>query len=102
MKIINFEKKKIIPLTNESQKSHEKTNFCQTCKKCLSNKHINDKNYFKVTDHCHYTGKHRGIAHSTCNLKCSIPKEVYVVFHDGSNYRQQKSLNESLMSRRKY
>ena len=50
MKIINFEKKKIIPLTNESQKSHEKANFCYICIKRLSNKHINDKNYFKVTD----------------------------------------------------
>ena len=33
----------------------------------------NDKNAFKiynkVRDHCHYTGKYRGAAHSICNLR---------------------------------
>ena len=44
------------------------------------------KNYCRVEDHCHYTGKHRGAAHSICNLKYSIPKDMPVVFHNGSNY----------------
>ena len=26
-------------------------------------------NYRKVRDHCYYTGKYRGAAHGTCNLK---------------------------------
>ena len=34
----------------------------------------------KVRDHCHYTGKYRGAAHSICNLKYQTPKEVPVVF----------------------
>ena len=38
----------------------------------------------KVRDHCHYTGKYRGAAHSTCNLSYKIPKEIPVVFHNGS------------------
>ena len=25
-------------------------------------------NYIKVRDHCHYTGKYRGVAHKICNL----------------------------------
>ena len=34
----------------------------------------------------HYTGKYRGTAHRICNLKHSIPKEIAVLFHNGSNY----------------
>ena len=32
------------------------------------------KKYFKIKDHCHYTGKCRGAAHGICNLRCKIPK----------------------------
>ena len=45
-----------------------------------------DKNYRKVKDHFHFTGKYRGATHSICNLKCSMPKEILVVFDNGSNY----------------
>ena len=38
----------------------------------------------KVRDHCHYTGKYRGAAHSICNLRYKIPREIPVVFHNGS------------------
>ena len=40
----------------------------------------------KVRDHCHYTGKFRGAAHSICNLRYKTPKEIPVVFHNGSTY----------------
>ena len=40
----------------------------------------------EVRDHCHYTGKYRGAAHSICNLRYKIPKEIPVVFHNGSTY----------------
>ena len=40
----------------------------------------------KVRDHCHYTGKYRGAAHNNCNLRYKIPKEIPVVFHNGSTY----------------
>ena len=46
----------------------------------------NDKKQQKVRDHCHYTGKYRGAAHNICNLKYKIPKEILVVFHNGSTY----------------
>ena len=31
------------------------------------------KRYRKVRDHCHYSGKYRGAAHSIRNLKYSVP-----------------------------
>ena len=40
----------------------------------------------KVKDHFHYTGKYRGDAHDICNLRYKIPKEIPVVFHNGSAY----------------
>ena len=44
MKIINFEKKKIILLTNEQQESYEKIKICCICKNILVQKYTNDKN----------------------------------------------------------
>ena len=46
----------------------------------------NDKKYYKVKDHCHYTGKYRGAAHNTYNLRYKIPKEIPIVFHNSSTY----------------
>ena len=43
------------------------------------------KNY-KVRHHCHYTGKYRGAAHNICNLRYKVPKEIPIVFHNGSIY----------------
>ena len=36
--------------------------------------------------HCHYAGKYRGAAHSTCNLRYKTPKEIPVAFHNDSIY----------------
>ena len=46
----------------------------------------NNKKQQKVRDHCHYTGMYRGAAHNICNLRYKIPKEIPVVFHNGSTY----------------
>ena len=47
---------------------------------------MKDKNYGKVRDHCHFMGEYRGVAHSICNLKYSVPKRGLIVFYNGSNY----------------
>ena len=89
MKIINYEEKEMIPLTDKENKSYEKQKICYIWKKefCTDE---NDKNafklYHKVRDHCHYTGKFRGAAHSIWNLRYKTPKEIPVVFHNGSTY----------------
>ena len=48
-------------------------------------KFCDDKNKKIVRYHCHYTGKFRG-AHSVCNLRYKVPKEIPIVFHNGSTY----------------
>ena len=55
-----------------------------TFEKKIEHKYTNDKKYLKVNKHRHYTGKKRVVPHIICNLKCSIPKEIPVVFHNGN------------------
>ena len=74
-KIINYEKKEMIPLTKKEEKKHNKQEVCYIYKKGFSTDD-NNKKYHKVRDHCHYTGKYRGAAHDICNLKYKIPKEI--------------------------
>ena len=33
-----------------------------------------------------HTGEYRGAAHSTCNLKYSVPNKISVAFHNACNY----------------
>ena len=49
-------------------------------------KYTTEKEYHKVKDYFHFTGKCRGVAHVICNLKYSIPKKYPAVVHNGSNY----------------
>ena len=50
-KIINYEKKKMIPLTAEEKICHNKQKICYKCKKEFNN---NDKKNYNVRDRCHY------------------------------------------------
>ena len=83
-KIINYEKKKMISLTTEEKVHYNKQKVCYICKKEFDNN--NNKKQQKVRDHCHYTGKYRGAAHNICNLRYKVPKEIPVVFLNGSTY----------------
>ena len=62
--IIDFEKKKMLLSTKEELKSHQDAKGCYICGKRILRKFAKDKNHRKVRDHCHYTGKYRGAAHS--------------------------------------
>ena len=89
IKMIDYEKREMIPLTDKERKSYKKLKTCFICKKESStdkNDNIAFKLYHKVRDHCHYTRKFKGTAHSICNLRCKTPKEIPVVFHNGSTY----------------
>ena len=70
----------MIPLKIKEENYYNKQKICYIGKKEF------DKKYYKVKDHCHYTGKYRGTAHNICNLRYKIPKEIPIVFHNGSTY----------------
>ena len=84
-RIINYEKKRMIPLIDEENKFYKKQKVCYICKKEFSTDDDNKK-YHKVRDLCHYTGRFRGADHNICNLRYKTPKEILIVFHNGSTY----------------
>ena len=47
---------------------------------------MKDKKYCKVRDHCYYAGEYWGAAHFVYSLKYGVPKKIYILFHNGSNY----------------
>ena len=73
----NFNKP--LKMTNEDEKSFKEATHCHICEKKYR---VDD---VPVRDHCHVTGKYRGSAHQTCNLKLQISAEkikIPVVFHN--------------------
>ena len=87
IKIINCEKKVMAPLTKEEEEDYNNQKVCYICKKeFIDDTTESSSSERKVKDHCHYTGKYRGAAHNTCNLRYKIPKNIPVIFHNGSKY----------------
>ena len=78
---LNLPKKEMIPLNSEEWKKFRESEVCWLCKKKFGEKTLS-----KVRDHCHYTGKFRGAAHQSCNLKFQRPKFTPVFFHNLQNY----------------
>ena len=81
----------MISLTAEEKIYHYEQEVCYICKKEFDN---GNKKHYKVRNHCHYTGKYRGAAHNICNLRYKIPKEIPVVFQNGSIYDYQFIIKE--------
>ena len=74
----------MIPLTCDEDKSYKKLYHICEEKFCMDK---DDKDYInrkKVKDHCHYTGKFRGAAHSKCNLNYKVLKDIPIVIHNAS------------------
>ena len=87
-KIINYEEKEMIPLTDNENKFYEEQEKCHICSKefCYDKNEKKFKMCQKVSDHCHYTGQVRGAAHSICNLNNKVPQEIPVKIHNGSKH----------------
>ena len=75
--IANIEEKEII-FTEEDRKHFNKASDCWIYGEYLGND--------RVRDHCHFTGRYRGPAHNSCNLKYRKPKSISVFFHNLSGY----------------
>ena len=76
-KIINYEQKEMITLTDDENKFCEEQKECYICQKVFcydKNEKMKFELYQKARDHCYYAGKCRGVAHSTCNLNYKVPQ----------------------------
>ena len=96
-KIVNYEEKEMIPLTDNENNFYEEQKKRHICQK----EFCYDKNekktfeiYQKVRDHCHYTGIFRGAAHSICNLNYKVPQEIPAKIHNGSTYHYHFIIKE--------
>ena len=75
-----FPEKPMGPLTSKEWNRYNRVTECHICIKSF------EELYPKVRDHCHYTGKYRGPAHRTCNLRYKIPLHIPVISHNLSGY----------------
>ena len=85
----NFNKP--LKMTKKNEKAFKKATHCHICEKRYK---LDD---VPVRDHCHVTGKYRGSAHQTCNLKLQISAEnikIPVVFHNLKGYDSHFIINE--------
>ena len=75
-----------MPLNHEENNLYNEQKICHIYEeKFCTDK--DDKDYInrkKVKDHCHYTGKFRGAAHSKCNLNYNVQKEIPIIIHNAS------------------
>ena len=80
--LLSLPNKKMFPLTKEEWKTFREAAVCWLCRKEFRE----GGNLRKVRDHCHFSGKFRGAAHSLCNFKFQRPKFTPVFFHNLQNY----------------
>ena len=81
---------KEILMTDEDRKDFKTATRCFICGDRFNKTYKTEKEaekYKKVRDHCHFTGKYRGCAHSICNLNyCNRQFKIPVFFHNMKNY----------------
>ena len=67
-------------IMSEEEEELQSSNTCWICEKIIND---DDK---KVKDHCHTTGKFRGVACWSCNTNLQVTKNVPVIFHNLRGY----------------
>ena len=78
-RIQNIPRKSLIMKQNDWEDFNESTK-CWICQREF------EEDYKKVRDHCHFTGKFRGAAHGSWNLRFRKPSFTPVIFHNLQNY----------------
>ena len=85
--------KKISLMKSKKYVTYVKKKFCLDENEDDYDKDEDDENFKKVKDHCHYTETFRGAAHSICNLRQKVPKNIPIVIHNAS-YDTQSIINQ--------
>ena len=73
----NFKLSKPMIFNKEDKLYHETNNTCHICSKTSIK---------KAKDHCHETGKYRGLACKMCNLRYKQQNFFPIIFQNGSGY----------------
>ena len=71
---------KNLVMTEQEEYLFQKSNNCLICEELIDN---DDE---KVRDHCHITGKFRGVVHWSCNINFQLTKKIPVIFHNLRGY----------------
>ena len=74
--------------------TEEEEHLFQESKSCWIYKKFIDSDDEKVRDHCHISGKFRGVAHWDCNINFQLTKKVPVIFHNLRGYDSHLIFNE--------
>ena len=67
-------------IMSEEEEQFQQSSTCWICEKLIDNGNE------KVRDHCHLTGKFRGVAHQSCNINLQLTKKVHLIFHNLKRY----------------
>ncbi|KAF4519569.1 hypothetical protein B566_EDAN004776 [Ephemera danica] len=83
-----YKRKQPMNLTREEWRDFHRATMCYIC-----HKKFTEADY-KVRDHCHITGKYRGAAHTSCNLRAQNPHFIPVFAHNMSGYDSKFIINQ--------
>ena len=80
--VIGFERKKNVTVNKKRSKIIPRCDGMLHLWKKILKKFAKDKNYRKVRDYYHFTGKYRSAAHSIFNLRFNVPNEMPIFFQN--------------------
>ena len=81
-----YKRPKPLKLTKKEQEEFDKAEICHICDKKFYEEDRTCKMLKVRADHCHFTGKYRGAAHSSCNVESRKPMLLPVIFHNLQGY----------------
>ena len=88
--ITDFEKKKILPLKKEELKSYQEAKASYICRKKILKKFSKEKNYPKVRDHCHYTGKYKNAICKGICIDLHFSNDIDDIYENIEEYNLNK------------